>query len=59
MSRLCFLLITWAAWKDITSGDFTIRMLEGSHFYLKEAENEKHILDYVTNHLEACEMDYF
>ncbi|XP_008329304.1 S-acyl fatty acid synthase thioesterase, medium chain [Cynoglossus semilaevis] len=47
------------AWKDITSGDFTIRMLEGSHFYLKEAANEKHILDYVTNHLEACEMDYF
>ncbi|GLD59350.1 S-acyl fatty acid synthase thioesterase, medium chain [Lates japonicus] len=46
------------AWKDITSGDFTIRMLDGSHFYLKESGNEKIILDYVTKHLETSEMDY-
>uniref|UniRef100_A0A4W6EGN2 oleoyl-[acyl-carrier-protein] hydrolase n=1 Tax=Lates calcarifer TaxID=8187 RepID=A0A4W6EGN2_LATCA len=46
------------AWKDITSGDFTVRMLDGSHFYLKESGNEKIILDYVTKHLETSEMDY-
>ncbi|XP_058474368.1 S-acyl fatty acid synthase thioesterase, medium chain isoform X2 [Solea solea] len=47
------------AWKDMTSGDFTVRILDGAHFYLKEAGNEKLILDYVTNHLEASQMDYF
>ncbi|XP_053302828.1 S-acyl fatty acid synthase thioesterase, medium chain [Pleuronectes platessa] len=47
------------AWKDITSGDFTIRMLDGAHFYLKESGNEKHILEYITNHLETLDMDYF
>ncbi|XP_026156956.1 S-acyl fatty acid synthase thioesterase, medium chain [Mastacembelus armatus] len=46
------------AWKDITSGDFTVRLLDGSHFYLKDCGNEKIILDYVTKHLEASEMDY-
>ncbi|KAM7373493.1 hypothetical protein PAMP_008340 [Pampus punctatissimus] len=46
------------AWKDITTGDFTIRMFDGSHFYLKESGNEKNILEYVTKHLETSEMDY-
>uniref|UniRef100_A0A3Q4HIC1 oleoyl-[acyl-carrier-protein] hydrolase n=1 Tax=Neolamprologus brichardi TaxID=32507 RepID=A0A3Q4HIC1_NEOBR len=46
------------AWKDITSGDFTIKMFHGSHFYLKDSGNEKIILDYVTKHLETSEMDY-
>ncbi|XP_039978459.1 S-acyl fatty acid synthase thioesterase, medium chain [Xiphias gladius] len=46
------------AWKDATSGDFTIRMFEGSHFYLKDSGNEKVILDYVTKHLETSGMDY-
>nr|XP_004569274.2 S-acyl fatty acid synthase thioesterase, medium chain [Maylandia zebra] len=46
------------AWKDITSGDFTIKMFHGSHFYLKDSGNEKKILDYVTKHLETSEMDY-
>lgn len=46
------------AWKDMTSGDFTIQMLPGAHFYLKEAANEKIILDHVTKHLETAEMDY-
>ncbi|XP_044028812.1 S-acyl fatty acid synthase thioesterase, medium chain isoform X1 [Siniperca chuatsi] len=46
------------AWKDITSGDFTVRMLDGSHFYLKDSGNEKILLDYVTKHLETSEMDY-
>ncbi|XP_069033147.1 S-acyl fatty acid synthase thioesterase, medium chain isoform X1 [Embiotoca jacksoni] len=46
------------AWNDITSGDFTVRMFDGSHFYLKDSENEKIILDYVTKHLETAEMDY-
>lgn len=46
------------AWKDITSGDFTIRMFDGSHFYLKDPGNEKIILEYVTKHLETSQMDY-
>ncbi|XP_053719340.1 S-acyl fatty acid synthase thioesterase, medium chain [Synchiropus splendidus] len=46
------------AWKDITSGDFTIRMFEGSHFYLKDPQNEKSILHYVRQQLETSDMDY-
>ncbi|KAM8840284.1 S-acyl fatty acid synthase thioesterase, medium chain isoform 2-T2 [Spinachia spinachia] len=46
------------AWKSITSGDFTVRMFDGSHFYLKESENEKKILDYITQQVETSEMDY-
>lgn len=46
------------AWRKITSGDFTIRMFDGSHFYLKDAENEKILLDFITKTLEAAEMDY-
>ncbi|XP_061597236.1 S-acyl fatty acid synthase thioesterase, medium chain-like [Cololabis saira] len=46
------------AWRDVTSGDFTIRMFDGAHFYLKEAGNEKILLDYITKHLETLEMDY-
>ncbi|XP_056153846.1 S-acyl fatty acid synthase thioesterase, medium chain isoform X2 [Lampris incognitus] len=46
------------AWRDISTGDFTVRMLDGSHFYLKDSGNEKIILDYITKHLETCEMDY-
>uniref|UniRef100_A0A3B4AGA1 S-acyl fatty acid synthase thioesterase, medium chain n=1 Tax=Periophthalmus magnuspinnatus TaxID=409849 RepID=A0A3B4AGA1_9GOBI len=47
------------AWKDITTGDFTVKMLDGSHFYLKEATNEKILLDYITKQLETAELDYF
>lgn len=46
------------AWKDVTSGDFTVKMFDGSHFYLKEPQNEKMILDYVSKHLETAQMDY-
>nr|XP_057902596.1 S-acyl fatty acid synthase thioesterase, medium chain [Doryrhamphus excisus]XP_057902597.1 S-acyl fatty acid synthase thioesterase, medium chain [Doryrhamphus excisus]XP_057902598.1 S-acyl fatty acid synthase thioesterase, medium chain [Doryrhamphus excisus] len=46
------------AWKDITTGDFTIRMLDGAHFYLKDPGNERIITDYITRHLEMSEMDY-
>ncbi|XP_076157022.1 S-acyl fatty acid synthase thioesterase, medium chain [Alosa pseudoharengus] len=46
------------AWNDMTSGDFSIQMLPGAHFYLREAANEKIILDTVTRHLETAEMDY-
>ncbi|XP_030645018.1 S-acyl fatty acid synthase thioesterase, medium chain [Chanos chanos] len=46
------------AWKHMTSGEFTVHMLPGSHFYLKEAANEKVILDHITKHLETAEMDY-
>ncbi|KAM9384231.1 S-acyl fatty acid synthase thioesterase, medium chain isoform 1-T2 [Pholidichthys leucotaenia] len=46
------------AWKAITSGDFTIRMFDGSHFYLKDPANEKMLLDCITKHLETLEMDY-
>ncbi len=53
---LCLLCFT--AWKDMTSGDFTVQMLPGSHFYLKEAANEKYLLDHITKHLETAEIDY-
>lgn len=46
------------AFKAMTSGDFTVKMLPGSHFYLKDGANEKVILDYITKHLETAEMDY-
>ncbi|TMS18712.1 S-acyl fatty acid synthase thioesterase, medium chain [Larimichthys crocea] len=46
------------AWKSITSGDFTTRMLDGSHFYLKDPGNEKILLDYITKQLETSEIDY-
>ncbi|XP_015252318.1 PREDICTED: S-acyl fatty acid synthase thioesterase, medium chain [Cyprinodon variegatus] len=46
------------AWRSITSGDFTIRMFDGSHFYLKDAGNEKILLDHITKALETAEMDY-
>ncbi|XP_026999790.1 S-acyl fatty acid synthase thioesterase, medium chain isoform X1 [Tachysurus fulvidraco] len=46
------------AFKAMTSGDFTVQMLPGSHFYLKDTANEKVILDYITKHLETAEMAY-
>uniref|UniRef100_A0A3P9AID7 oleoyl-[acyl-carrier-protein] hydrolase n=1 Tax=Esox lucius TaxID=8010 RepID=A0A3P9AID7_ESOLU len=46
------------AWKDISSGDFTVQMLPGGHFYLKDASNEEIILDCITKYLETAEMDY-
>uniref|UniRef100_A0A8B9R6M1 S-acyl fatty acid synthase thioesterase, medium chain n=1 Tax=Astyanax mexicanus TaxID=7994 RepID=A0A8B9R6M1_ASTMX len=46
------------AWQAMTSGDFTVQMLSGSHFYLKNPDNEKIILDHITKHLETAEMDY-
>lgn len=46
------------AFRAMTSGDFNVQMLPGSHFYLKNAANEKVILDYMTKHLETAEMDY-
>ncbi|CAN9503548.1 unnamed protein product [Ophioblennius macclurei] len=46
------------AWKEMTSGDFTVRMLDGSHFYLKDPANEAVILDYVRKYLETADMDY-
>lgn len=42
----------------MTSGDFDVKMLDGSHFYLKDPENEKILLDLITKHLETSEMDY-
>ncbi|KAK3508381.1 hypothetical protein QTP70_025787 [Hemibagrus guttatus] len=46
------------AFKDMTSGDFSVQMLPGSHFYLKDSANEKIILDYITKHIETAEMGY-
>ncbi|KAA0710184.1 S-acyl fatty acid synthase thioesterase, medium chain [Triplophysa tibetana] len=45
-------------WKIMTSGDFTVQMLPGSHFYLKDKANEQIILDHIKKHLETAEMDY-
>lgn len=47
------------AWKEATSGEFTVKMFDGSHFYLKDSANEKILLDYITKQLETSEMDYF
>ncbi|XP_062866912.1 S-acyl fatty acid synthase thioesterase, medium chain [Trichomycterus rosablanca] len=46
------------AFKAMTSGDFTVQMLPGPHFYLKDTANEKVLLDHITKHLETAEMDY-
>ncbi|XP_024151795.1 S-acyl fatty acid synthase thioesterase, medium chain [Oryzias melastigma] len=45
-------------WKCITSGEFTIRMFDGAHFYLKTPGNEKLLLDYMSRHLETSQLDY-
>ncbi|RVE66679.1 hypothetical protein OJAV_G00109670 [Oryzias javanicus] len=45
-------------WRCITSGEFTIRMFDGSHFYLKDPGNEKLLLDYISRHLETSQLDY-
>ncbi|XP_037549452.1 S-acyl fatty acid synthase thioesterase, medium chain [Nematolebias whitei] len=46
------------AWRNITSGDFSIRTFDGSHFYLKDPGNEKILLDLITKSVETAEMDY-
>ncbi|KAG5842962.1 S-acyl fatty acid synthase thioesterase, medium chain isoform X2 [Anguilla rostrata] len=46
------------AWRHVTRGEFTVKMLPGPHFYLKDPSNEKVILDIVTRHLETAEIDY-
>ncbi|XP_054911267.1 S-acyl fatty acid synthase thioesterase, medium chain isoform X2 [Poeciliopsis prolifica] len=46
------------AWRNVTSGDFTVKMFDGAHFYLKDAGNEKILLDFITNTLEAAEMHF-
>lgn len=58
VSVIIFFFDLSTAWKSMTSGDFDIRMLDGSHFYLKDPENEKILLDLITKHLETSEMDY-
>ncbi|XP_039592433.1 S-acyl fatty acid synthase thioesterase, medium chain isoform X1 [Polypterus senegalus] len=46
------------AWKELTSGEFTKQMLPGSHFYLKDPQNEAHLVKYITKCLETTEIDY-
>lgn len=57
--QTCSCLSCPAAWSSITSGDFTVRRLPGAHFYLKDAANEKVLLDYISKQLETAQMDYF
>uniref|UniRef100_A0A3P9IZD5 S-acyl fatty acid synthase thioesterase, medium chain n=1 Tax=Oryzias latipes TaxID=8090 RepID=A0A3P9IZD5_ORYLA len=45
-------------WRCITSGEFTIKMFDGAHFYLKDPGNEKLLLDHMLKHLEASQLDY-
>ncbi|XP_067862942.1 S-acyl fatty acid synthase thioesterase, medium chain [Heptranchias perlo] len=47
------------AWNDFTSGEFTIRIFPGGHFYLKEPDNENFLVAYITKHLETVEINYF
>lgn len=58
VTSLCLCLDCPAAWSSITSGDFTVRRLPGAHFYLKDAANEKVLLDYISKQLETAHMDY-
>ncbi|CAL9690763.1 unnamed protein product [Knipowitschia caucasica] len=46
-------------WRDVTTGDFTVQILGGGHFYLKESTNQKTLLDFITKQLETSELHYF
>ncbi|XP_045205154.2 S-acyl fatty acid synthase thioesterase, medium chain-like [Mercenaria mercenaria] len=42
------------AWKDISTGPFSITMFDGGHFYLKEEANMKKLCNYVSDALIGC-----
>lgn len=42
------------AWKDLTSGAFSLQFLPGGHFYLKEKPNTDFIIDAISKQLAGC-----
>lgn len=42
----------FSAWKDISTGAFSITMMDGGHFYLKDKPNTDQIIQRITDALD-------